>query len=1332
MRPGYPRRRAAHTSSAASSAALRALRLWVSLLGLVLLNGCQCSTSECGDGRWDPGELCDDGNTVSGDGCSSTCELEDPRCGDGVVDPGEECDDGNNAAGDGCSSVCTLGNGPACGDGTIDAGEECDDGNTDPGDGCSGTCTAEIPLNCGDGVLDMGEQCDDGNTAPGDGCEPDCTETPVMEVLCEELAPLPQGVCEVTPGDDQRLILGRVLTPGTIYVGGRVAVDAAGFITCVGCDCDAPAATRITCPSGVISPGLINTHEHITFTQNWPYTPTEERYEHRHDWRRGNDGHTEINSAGGATANQIRWGELRFLMGGATSIVGSGSATGILRNLDRADQEGLNQPQVNFDTFPLGDTQGGELEAGCNYPSMVTEADIAAEDAYLPHVAEGIETSARNEFICLATDPNNVLQPQSAYIHGIGLYAADYASMAANGTALIWSPRSNITLYGDTAVVTAADRLGVLIALGTDWMPTGSMNLLRELRCADSLNQAYFNGHFTDEDLWMMVTANAAAITATDDVIGVLAPGKVADISIFDGSAATNHRAVLEARPEQVTLVLRSGRPMYGDAGVVSAIPQSGACDAVDVCGAQKQVCVAGDIGLSYQELQTNVGNVYPAFFCGDPQQEPLCHPSRTAANASVNGSTVYTGVPSADDADGDGIANAMDNCPAVFNPVRPVDGGAQADYDSDDVGDACDPCPMDPGTGLCTPPDPNDSDGDGVTNAMDNCPSVPNADQADADMDGKGDACDACPMDANPGPLGCPASIYEIKNGTVPVGTAVSLSGALVTGRHAAGFFLQVKQGDPDYVGPDYSGVYVYNPGNTVAVGDRITITSATVADFFGQIQLSSATVVVDSSLGEASPGPIVATTGELAAGPMALALEGVIVEVQDVQVSVAANSFNEFVVTNAAGSIPVDDLLYLASPMPTVGTALTAVRGVLNYRNNAFKIEPREVADLVLGPPTLAAFGPPLSSVYAGQTSVPTAPTPLTVTLSHAPSVDTFVAVTSADPAVNVVGGGVTVLAGTTSAAVLVDGVAVSPAVTLTATLDMVSLTADVGVLDPATPPMLVALTPPSATVIAGGMTTLTVTLDIPAPPGGTVVSLSLMPATAGTIPATVTVPAGQTYAPFDYVDAGTDTTATVTATLDAASFSSTLTMVAPTGGLVINEVDYDQDGPDMAEFVEIYNGSGAPVDLTGHALVLVNGNNNTVYTTVDLAPAGMLAAGQYLVVGSSAVMVPPTALMLVFSGAQQDRVQNGAPDGVALVNTMSGQLIDALSYEGSITSVAIPNVGTVSLVEGTALPPAVADVNAGSGSLCRLPDGTDTDNAASDWAFSATITPGAANVP
>ena len=85
---------------------------------------------------------------------------------------------------------------------------------------------------------------------------------PADETVCSTLAPLASGICEVQGGGAEILIRGTVLAPGHIYRGGSVLVDAQGFIACVGCGCSSPGATLVTCPKGVISPGLINTHEH--------------------------------------------------------------------------------------------------------------------------------------------------------------------------------------------------------------------------------------------------------------------------------------------------------------------------------------------------------------------------------------------------------------------------------------------------------------------------------------------------------------------------------------------------------------------------------------------------------------------------------------------------------------------------------------------------------------------------------------------------------------------------------------------------------------------------------------------------------------------------------------------------------------------------------------------------------------------------------------------------------------------------------------------------------------------------------------------------------------
>jgi hypothetical protein len=202
-------------------------------------------------------------------------------------------------------------------------------------------------------------------------------------------------------------------------------------------------------------------------------------------------------------------------------------------------------------------------------------------------------------------------------------------------------------------------------------------------------------------------------------------------------------------------------------------------------------------------------------------------------------------------------------------------------------------------------------------------------------------------------------------------------------------------------------------------------------------------------------------------------------------------------------------------------------------------------------------------------------------------------------------------------------------------------------------------------------------------------------------------------------------------LTALLNGSMAQATIN-VTSTGGLVINEVDYDQVGTDADEFVEIYNGSAAPVSLQGIALVFVNGGGNSEYARIDLSSVGTLLGGEYLVVGSTVLLqsVPSTAKSKELPLATNN-IQNGAPDAVGLLDVGASALIDALSYEGGITMGQVNGAGVLSFVEGTVLPTNVADSNQTKGSLIRFPNGTDTDDAAADWKFSPTVTPGSANL-
>lgn len=191
----------------------------------------------------------------------------------------------------------------------------------------------------------------------------------------------------------------------------------------------------------------------------------------------------------------------------------------------------------------------------------------------------------------------------------------------------------------------------------------------------------------------------------------------------------------------------------------------------------------------------------------------------------------------------------------------------------------------------------------------------------------------------------------------------------------------------------------------------------------------------------------------------------------------------------------------------------------------------------------------------------------------------------------------------------------------------------------------------------------------------------------------------------------------------------------------GLVINEIDYDQADTDSAEFVELLNTSPDSIDLDGLRVVFLTGNSHPWlpedYLTIDLGPAGMLAPGQYLVLHSPGFDIPGDfpRLSLTELDVVQDGVDGvpGPGDGLALIDTVDGLVIDALAYEGEPEGeLEVPGVGVINIVEGAALPANVADSDRVVGSLARLPDGHDANDAATDWAFTTTPTPGATNVP
>lgn len=192
----------------------------------------ECVATECGNAIIEPGEQCDDGNTVSGDGCEDCLIVA--VCGNGFLEFPEECDDGNTVGGDGCEADCRVI--PVCGNGIFEGEEECEDGNTQPGDGCDASCRFE---RCGRII------CADGNPCTLDSCEDpttsNCEFTPIGDGTSCELDGLPDtleqcqaGLCAPLPPDHALVILDPAVLSDAAFslraMHDRLATDGEGSL----------------------------------------------------------------------------------------------------------------------------------------------------------------------------------------------------------------------------------------------------------------------------------------------------------------------------------------------------------------------------------------------------------------------------------------------------------------------------------------------------------------------------------------------------------------------------------------------------------------------------------------------------------------------------------------------------------------------------------------------------------------------------------------------------------------------------------------------------------------------------------------------------------------------------------------------------------------------------------------------------------------------------------------------------------------------------------------------------------------------------------------------
>ena len=581
-----------------------------------------------------------------------------------------------------------------------------------------------------------------------------------------------------------------------------------------------------------------------------------------------------------------------------------------------------------------------------------------ATSALVLHLAEGVDATSTKEWYTLID--KGLALPGVSLIHATGLGTTELADALGVGVKIIWSPQSNLDLYGDTTHVPTALNLGLTVALGPDWTPSGSMNQLDEMKCAKQLSDKRWGGRLTDEMLLHMVTTEAAKALGAQGEIGRLATGYLADIAVFAGDRAHPASAVVAARPETVKLVLVAGKPLFGDEALMAALnPQN--CESFDACGQKKTLCMKDgtlDKGTQgYQDVVSVLQQTLQAALTADKPTADYTYGYElwplfkcgAEADALIN-CDVTGAAPSADDTDGDGLKNDVDTCPTVWDPD-------QSNLDGDKDGDACDVCPLVPNATTCPKPGPDDLDGDGVLNAADNCPNLANTDQKDQDGDLHGDKCDPCPTQPNPGTTSCPvlpADVTEINQnlGNGVAGEQVATGALVVTATKKGSASVAARawaQMQPTVL---FGGIELQlaSTQKLPNVGAQVKATGI-VADVTGRRVLQNVSLTPVPGL--VTPVPLMVDATTLVDDAQALGYHALLVQVGPVTVTAQnadAASGKDY------GEVLLNDILRLDDELITWGTDATRpnqgdvfqwIVGLGFYSFGENKVLPRGAAD-------------------------------------------------------------------------------------------------------------------------------------------------------------------------------------------------------------------------------------------------------------------------------------------------------------------------------------------------------------------------------------------------
>lgn len=379
--------------------------------------------------------------------------------------------------------------------------------------------------------------------------------------------------------DKRVVVVGDIVTMNKnrdVLVGGRLCLEGRHIVEVVRADETLPTAfanAPVVETGGTIYPGLFDLHNHLPYNMI-PLWEVDRRFDNRREWQTVKEYYPAV-TAPFTLLNQnrdksypraiVRHAECRGLFGGVTTGHGmplkSGAMySGLMRNIEQPLAPEL--PTVKSNTPDFNPEKLAEMLEWTKQGQP-----------YIYHLSEGVGAYGERVFRDIQQVPGG-LNPHLICIHCVGIPTDGWDALRVV-PGIVWSPTSNLLLYGETCKIEEAKSRGIPIAIGADWAPSGCKNLLGELKVAREVSR-YKGGVLTDAELVAAVTIVPAAMVGWDKFLGSLEPGKWADLLVLAGTGGDHYARLVEAKETSVRAVVIDGRVRLGeDNGLVIADPLS-------------------------------------------------------------------------------------------------------------------------------------------------------------------------------------------------------------------------------------------------------------------------------------------------------------------------------------------------------------------------------------------------------------------------------------------------------------------------------------------------------------------------------------------------------------------------------------------------------------------------------------------------------------------------------------------------------------------------------------------------------------------------------------